>query len=91
MARGRAVTNWPVIVAGGKERLHTPLAGQGGMAGPGLTRQGSLIITCVQETGCGTPPRPPSSLLPFHVLLENKLCNLTQFRVQGNWVHLTKS
>lgn len=37
MARGRGVPNWPVIVAGGKERLHNPLAGQGGMAGPGLT------------------------------------------------------
>jgi hypothetical protein len=31
---------------------------------------------------------PPSSLLPFHVLLEHRLYYLTHFRVQGNWVQL---
>jgi len=41
-------------VAGGKERLYKPSAGQGPVARPSLIRSGGLRKTCVQETGCGT-------------------------------------
>jgi putative transposase len=37
-----------------KKRLSQPLAGQGPVARPGLSRQGSLRKTCVQTTGCST-------------------------------------
>jgi hypothetical protein len=40
-------------MAGGKERLSQPLAGQTSSGRPGLTRPGSLKKTCVQKTGCG--------------------------------------
>ena len=53
MARGRAVSIWPVIVASGKERLHDLLAGQWGMARPNLNCQDGIKTTCIQETGCG--------------------------------------
>ena len=41
-------------VAGGEKRLQKPLASQGPVARPSLTRSSGLIKTCVQETGCGT-------------------------------------